>query len=232
MAEILQRLKSTMAAHMGRRVLGFVLKDRRTAILNECVDYIRTDRYKKPDVQRLMRTLVSEVFNVPTDYPLVDFMLSCPRKRTIELTRNTQRTEIEIVFVFDDCFSTPGDVADTCTATCRVSRKNGTNKSIESMSVKVQRRQQIIGYYNFEDDKQEFFNAYLRGHLPRNLDAIVQDFTRKSDNTKKTSKQLVGQLVSLAAASLCSKKKKKKNVELKVRCRLGTTERLTCDLTI
>jgi hypothetical protein len=213
MVDVIRRLKSTMAAHMSQRVLEFVAKDRNTVILNECKHYIRTKKNKKPKVENTIRELLSDVLKVPSNCPYVDLLVMCPSSISVVLTRNSIRTELTVTYRLEG----------HSILKCSVSRNIGKNKPIRYWGWLRD------GHYTEELLRyHEFRNQYLRAHLPVTLDKAIQGFIEESDNTIKTTKRLVGEFMSVAGSSLCSKKKS--IVSMQIRCRLNANQKLACDL--
>jgi hypothetical protein len=217
MAAVVQRLRETMPSYMNQQILDFLCEDKETAILNECVDYIRTHRFKDPKVKAVMSPLLEEVFrDLSQEYPkhFAELLLSEPIRQRLRIIRSS---DLGLQIFLSSTFH--GGYA----VVCQLFKKRITETAI--VVLKNGRVEYLLhdapgaanGRINQTTKKNmEFLHRIFRAHLPHEVETMLLDLM--TNNTWETTTGFIAKLFSVHI------KRKHKPVVFNVKVTKGVLE--------
>lgn len=195
MTAVVQQLRETMPSYMNQQILDFVCEDKETAIIDECVDYIRRHRFKDPKVKTLMSSLLSEVDQgLYEQFPAFfkKLLVSEPMRQIVRIIRSS---DLGLLVFLRSTFR------DGYTVICRRMHKRSTRLSItvlkddERVYLLQDAPCTVIGTTRCTNRYLIFLHRIFRAHLPHEVETILLDLMK--NNTWESTTNFITKLYSL-----------------------------------
>ena len=192
MAAVVQRLRDTMPSYMNQQILDFLCEDKETAILDECVDYIRSHRFKDPKVKAVVSPLLEEVFrDLPQGCPthFAELLLSEPIRQGVRIIRSS---DLGLQVVLSSTFH------DGYTVECQLCRKRTSETTIVILrndNIVFSLHDISLTLHGITKKNLEFLNRIFRAHLPYEVEHMLMDLM--INNTWESTTTFVAKLFSM-----------------------------------